>query len=350
MSLPVTHALGAGSVVCVTGCGGFLASTLVAQLLARGCTVRGTLRNPDDARKTAHLRALPGAAERLSFFRADLAAADAAAAVAAAAAGATVVMHTACAFASMDESKRLGLAFYERVAVEGTRAVLEACAAPGATVERVVLTSSTAAIFKRLVPSPHTYTEADWNDVDELATREYWYAVAKTLQEKAAWAFVEERAPRFSLVCINPTLIGGRQLAPEVNTSTQSVLDYLNGSKAKVPNAGIPWVDVKNVAEAHIAAAERRGAAGRFLMIDFWDSCADMAAALRRVAPPALAAKVPTELDLAPGAQAVRAGAGINLHDSSRAVRELGIAYSGIDAIMRGSVEGLLAHGFVSAE
>ena len=157
-------------------------------------------------------------------------------------------------------------------------------------------------------------------------------------------------APRFSLVCINPTLIGGRQLAPEVNTSTQSVLDYLNGSKAKVPNAGIPWVDVKNVAEAHIAAAERRGAAGRFLMIDFWDSCADMAAALRRVAPPALAAKVPTELDLAPGAQAVRAGAGINLHDSSRAVRELGIAYSGIDAIMRCSVEGLLAHGFVSAE
>jgi cinnamoyl-CoA reductase len=349
MSLPVTHPLGAGSVVCVTGCGGFLASTLVAQLLARGVTVRGTLRDPLNAKKTAHLRALPGAAELLSFFKVDLTADDAAAAVAAAAAGASVMIHTACVFASMDESKKLGRAFYERVAVDGTRAVLEACAAPASTVERVVLTSSTAAIFKRLVPSPYVYTESDWNDVDELAVREYYYAIGKTLQEKAAWSFVEERKPRFSLVCINPTLIGGRQLAPEVNTSTQSVLDFVNGSKAKVPNAGIPWVDVKNVAEAHIAAAERRGATGRYLMIDSWDAMSEMAAALRKVAPPALAAKVPVELDLPEGAVAVRAGAGINGHDSSRASRELGIVYSGLEAIMSGSIEGLLAHGFVSA-
>ena len=346
MSLPVTDELGAGSTVAVTGCAGFLGSTLTAQLLARGCAVRGTLRDPADARKTAHLLALPGAAERLTLHRADLTAADAVEAFTAAARGASVVFHTACAFATMDESKVLGVEFYERVAVEGTRRVLEACAAT-AGVRRVVLTSSTAAIFKRLTPTtPWTYTEADWNDVEELATRSYWYAVGKTLQERAAWAFVEERKPAWSLVCINPTLIGGVQLAPELNTSTKSVVEYLDGSKAKVPNAGIPWVDVMNVAEAHVAAAERAGASGRYLMIDFWDSCSQMAEALRRVAPAELAARVPTELDIAPGAEPARAGAGISLHDSSRAARELGIVYSGLDAIMRGSVESIVKHGF----
>jgi nucleoside-diphosphate-sugar epimerase len=344
MSLPVTDALGPGSVVAVTGVGGFLASTLTQQLLARGCAVRGTLRDPSNAKKTAHLLALPGAAERLSFHKADLVAEGAEAAFAAAFAGCSVVFHTACAFASMDEGKRLGRDFYERVAAGGTRTVLAAAERAGA--RRVVVTSSTAAIFKRLVAAPHTYTEADWNDVEELATREYWYAVGKTLQERAVWAFVEERRPAFSAVSINPTLIGGPQLAPEVNTSTSSVLEYFTG-KAKVPNAGIPWVDVRDVAAAHVAAAERGGAQGRYLMIAFWDACAQMADALRRVSPPALAARVPTELDLAPGAEPVSAGKGISLHDSSRATRELGVSYRGLDEIMRGSVDSLVAHGFL---
>jgi anti-sigma regulatory factor (Ser/Thr protein kinase) len=118
-------------------------------------------------------------------------------------------------------------------------------------------TSSTAAIFKKNVEEGHVYDERTWNDPEELKTRKMWYSIAKTLQERAVWAFVEERRPAFSAVCINPTLIGGPQLAPEVNTSTSSVLEYFTG-KAKVPNAGIPWVDVRDVLNAAGKRVARR--------------------------------------------------------------------------------------------
>lgn len=90
---------GSGQTVCVTGAGGFIASWLVKLLLARGYTVRGTVRNPGpcffshtclfcityvesfifsdrllsvDDPKNAHLRALEGAKERLALVKADL--------------------------------------------------------------------------------------------------------------------------------------------------------------------------------------------------------------------------------------------------------------------------------------
>lgn len=57
--------------------------------------------------------------------------------------------------------------------------MLRAAEAAG-TVKRVVMTSSTAAIFKRLVEPGHVYSEATWNDVEELKTRDMFYSIAKT--------------------------------------------------------------------------------------------------------------------------------------------------------------------------
>ncbi|CAI0418604.1 unnamed protein product [Linum tenue] len=62
---------GHGQTVCVTGAGGFIASWIVKLLLARGYTVRGTVRNPEDP-KNDHLRELEGAKERLTLWEADL--------------------------------------------------------------------------------------------------------------------------------------------------------------------------------------------------------------------------------------------------------------------------------------
>ncbi|XP_019074508.1 tetraketide alpha-pyrone reductase 1 isoform X2 [Vitis vinifera] len=59
-------------VVCVTGASGFLASWLVKRLLLSGYHVTGTVRDPGNDKKLAHLWRLEGARERLTLVRADL--------------------------------------------------------------------------------------------------------------------------------------------------------------------------------------------------------------------------------------------------------------------------------------
>lgn len=58
--------------VCVTGASGFLASWLVKRLLLCGYHVIGTVRDPANEKKVAHLWRLEGANERLKLVRADL--------------------------------------------------------------------------------------------------------------------------------------------------------------------------------------------------------------------------------------------------------------------------------------
>ena len=59
--------------VCVTGCTGYVAAEVVRQCLDRGWHVKGTVRDPSDARKTGFLaklaETLPGT---LEFVKADL--------------------------------------------------------------------------------------------------------------------------------------------------------------------------------------------------------------------------------------------------------------------------------------
>ncbi len=57
------------TVICVTGAAGYLASSIVARLLAAGHSVRGTVRDPSNAAKNAHLWALPGSKEKLKLFK-----------------------------------------------------------------------------------------------------------------------------------------------------------------------------------------------------------------------------------------------------------------------------------------
>ncbi|CAD6251088.1 unnamed protein product [Miscanthus lutarioriparius] len=63
---------GSGKVVCVTGASGYIASWVVRLLLDRGYTVRATVRDTADPKKTLHLTALDGAKDRLHLFKASL--------------------------------------------------------------------------------------------------------------------------------------------------------------------------------------------------------------------------------------------------------------------------------------
>ncbi|KAI3472700.1 hypothetical protein Pfo_030966, partial [Paulownia fortunei] len=58
--------------VCVTGASGYIASWLVKFLLQRGYTVKASVRDLNDPKKTQHLLALDGAKERLQLIKANL--------------------------------------------------------------------------------------------------------------------------------------------------------------------------------------------------------------------------------------------------------------------------------------
>lgn len=228
--------------------------------------------------------------------------------------------------------------------MEGTLAVLAAARAAG-TARRVVLTSSTAAILKRLVPDGHVYNEASWNDVEELAQRKLWYSIAKTKQERAAWDWVEAEKPGFDLVAICPTMIAGPTRTPVLNASLENVRDLCDGSSPKIRNFNMPWIHVSDVAEAHVAAADTPAASGRYMLLACWEPLAHACAAIGALGIPGLT--VATEVDLAPG----EAPAPLSAFDSSRVERELlgGRKLLGLERCMRDSVESLIAWGHLKA-
>lgn len=97
-------------------------------------------------------------------------------------------------------------------AIQGTVSILKAIKKYAPTVKRVVVTSSFASILdptKGTFPGK-TYSEADWNPVTwETATADptTGYRASKTLAERAAWKFVDQEKPNFTLATINPPMV-----------------------------------------------------------------------------------------------------------------------------------------------
>nr|AAY26021.2 cinnamyl alcohol dehydrogenase [Eucommia ulmoides] len=251
---------GAGKTVCVTGASGFIASWIVKFLLQRGYTVRATVRDPNDPKKTEHLRTLEGASERLHLFKAELLEDGAFDAVVD---GTDGVFHTASPFFYNTDNPQKDLI---DPAVKGSVNVLGSCA-KSPSVKRVVLTSSVAAVAINSRPkNPDVVVDETWHsDVEFCTQRKLWYVLSKTLAEEAAWKFAKEKG--LDLVTINPAMVIGPLLQPSLNTSASAILNFLNGAKT-YSNSSMGWIDVRNVANAHIQAFEIPSANGRYCLVE----------------------------------------------------------------------------------
>ncbi|XP_058752377.1 cinnamoyl-CoA reductase CAD2-like isoform X2 [Vicia villosa] len=263
---------GEGKVVCVTGASGFIASWIVKFLLQRRYTVRATVRDSSNPKKVDHLIKLDGAKERLQLFKADLLEDGSFDSIID---GCDGVFHTASPVRFVVDDPQAELI---DPALKGTLNVLKSCA-KSPSVKRVVFTSSVSAVaFNTRPKNPEVIVDETWfSDPDFCRESQLWYTLSKTLAEAAAWEFVNEN--NIDMVVINPTMVAGPLLQPEVNESVQPILNLING--IPFPNFAIGWVNVKDVANAHIHAYEIASASGRYCLSETVVHYSELAKILR---------------------------------------------------------------------
>ncbi|KAJ6113537.1 hypothetical protein N7523_006854 [Penicillium sp. IBT 18751x] len=92
------------------------------------------------------------------------------------------------------------------------------------------------------------------------------------LAEREAWKLYEGQPspPRWKLVTINPGLVLGPSLSPASESGSLSLLDQLLRGQLfmGVPDLWFAIVDVREVATAHIQAAQTPGSHGRYILAD----------------------------------------------------------------------------------
>ncbi|MFI8103248.1 NAD-dependent epimerase/dehydratase family protein [Streptomyces sp. NPDC086023] len=254
-----------GEPVLVTGGTGFVGSHLVRALLERGYRVHATVRSLRDAEKVRPLREMadhfPG---RLELFEADLLVAGS---FDAAMDGCRVVFHVASPFL-MPEQIKDGLKDVVEPALTGTRNVLAGIERTP-TVERLVFTSTVGAIFGDyadvLDMDGRTLSERYVNTTSTVENNPYHYA--KTAAEQTAWE-AERAQDRWRMVSVNPGLVLGPSLTPASASGSLFLVDELfkGWFCYGAPDFSFTVVDVREVAAAHIAAAEKPGAHGRYIL------------------------------------------------------------------------------------
>ena len=239
--------------VLVTGANGFIASHITKLLLEQGFAVRGTVRNTLKADTIGFLKALPDASN-LELVSADL---NDEGAFSDYMADVDYVIHTASPFVIDVEDAERDLV---QPALRGTISALEA-AAKSSRVKRVILTSSMAAITD--APDGRVLTEVDWNEKSSVSRNPYYYS--KTQAERAAWDFTKRNKTGYDLVVINPFMVAGPSLSSGVSTSNQLFIDIANGQYPALMALNWGFVDVREVAEAHVRALKAPNAKGRYI-------------------------------------------------------------------------------------
>lgn len=231
--------------VTVTGISGFLGGHVALPLLNAGFRVRGSVRNLDKAEHVKATLERAGAdVTGLEFVALDLLSDTG---WAEAMDGAKYLQHVASPFV-IDQPKDANVLI--KPAVEGTTRALNAALA--SNVERIVLTSSMAAIMyghpdARVAP----FTAADWTNETSDVTA---YVISKLRAERAAWEIMDKAGRRKDLSVINPSAILGPLLDNDPGTSGELVVRAMRGGMPAAPKLSLPSVDVRDVAEAHLRA------------------------------------------------------------------------------------------------
>ncbi|CAL1708192.1 unnamed protein product [Somion occarium] len=265
--------------ILVTGANGFVAVWVIKDLLENGYSVRGTVRSEARGAHVQHLFASYGDKFELVIVE-DITKEGA---FDEAVKGIDAIEHVASpvSLAANDPNELI------KPAVEGTRSILRSALRYGSQVKRVAITSSFAAVGEvGVVPDGGIHTDAHWNNksVREVETKGAAadqvekYCASKTLAERAAWAFYEEKKTElpFDIVTLIPPYVFGPWLHEAKDMSPIGIANLMfydlvvNGKADKdtLVNDGVFWADVRDVARAHILALQVEQAGGKRLIIN----------------------------------------------------------------------------------
>jgi dihydroflavonol-4-reductase len=139
--------------------------------------------------------------------------------------------------------------------VDGTRNLLTAAA--HARLQRIVLASSSGTIGVSRVR--RVATEDDEYPIETVGRWPYY--LSKIYEEKIAIEFARRGLP---VVILNPSLLLGPGDARM--SSTQDIFRFLMGRIPVMPRGGISFVDVRDVAQAFVAALTRGNVGERHLL------------------------------------------------------------------------------------
>jgi nucleoside-diphosphate-sugar epimerase len=238
-------------------------------------------------------------------------------------------------------------------AVIGTTGILKSIKKSAPSVKRVVITSSFASIvnpFKGNWPE-HTYSEEDWNPLNAEQAVENpanGYRASKTFAERAAWDFFEKEKPNFTIATMCPPLVLGPIVhylnsLDGLNTSNQRIRDIILGkAKDEIPPTGTYiWVDVRDLAEAHVAGIEKEEAANkRFFITAGYFSNKEIAQIVEKNFPQ-YKDGLPTAST--PGGDYPEEG--VYKYNNKRGLEVLGLKYKSLEESIKDTVKSLQAVG-----
>lgn len=337
------------STILVTGASGFIGSHVIKELLNQSFKVKAVVRSE----KKKHLLAsvFSEYKELLSF----------------------AIVEDICSFSELqlamtDVAGILHLAspytysvvnFVDELlkpALEGTTTIMRAAASmPNNQIKRIVITSSFAAMFDASKgPQPGVViTESDfsplrWEDGASTEDPAIAYRASKIVAELAAWEFLEKQKPSFDIAVICPPMVFGPLVAGAMIENNLANLNFSNNIVWEIasrsiddvvpPTKGPVWVDVRDLAKAHVNALVKSDASNQRFLVSAGDFDNQQIADILR----ASISKEYTALNIPIGEVGKRLTGTHLTTDSSKAVKVLGITFTNFERTVTDLVNQLL--------
>ena len=219
--------------VLVTGASGFIGAHVVCQLLDRGVSVRAMLRD-------VSLSEIFPENENLEIVQGDLFDVES---LKSAVSGCEDVVHCAAALYVGAKDVKKDVVDPSVIGVQNLCSVMD-------NVKRIVHTSSVAAIRSTRFENGVVFSNKDWCD-DATETRNA-YGFAKAEAERIMRKWAENREVR--LVTIHPSIVFGPILHKRHLEGSMSYLKHFIKGPPFVLDVHINFVDVRDVAVAHVNA------------------------------------------------------------------------------------------------